>query len=120
MKNILIVEDNTDIRELLKLSIEMDGYTVNTAANGQEALETLSKLDPPCLILLDLMMPIMDGWKFVEELEKDKRLNSIPYVLLTAYAESGNDIKNARAIIKKPIDFEILNSTLKNFCTNKT
>lgn len=116
MKNILIIEDDADIRELLKLTLEIKGYTVQTANNGQEGLDILSRIDPPCLILLDLMMPVMDGWKFVEIFEKDTSLNSIPYALLTAYVENTNEIKNARAVIKKPIDLEILNSTLKNFC----
>ena len=115
-KNILIVEDDADISEILKFAIEMEGYTVCTAANGKEGLEVLSKIEAPCLILLDLMMPIMDGWAFAEALEKDPTLNSIPFVVVTAFAESAINIKKARAIIKKPVDLELLSSTIKKIC----
>ncbi|MDD4975691.1 MAG: response regulator [Bacteriovorax sp.] len=114
-KNILIIEDDADISEILKFAIELEGYTVYTAANGQEGLEALSKIEP-CLILLDLMMPIMDGWAFAEALEKDPTLNKIPFVVITAFAESAINIKKARGIIKKPVELELLNSTLKKFC----
>jgi CheY-like chemotaxis protein len=63
--NILIVDDARDIRLLLRVRLQKVGYTVADAANGQEALEHLAATtDRPCLILLDLMMPVMNGWEF--------------------------------------------------------
>lgn len=115
-KNILIIEDDADISEILKLAVEMEGYTAHTAANGQEGLLALSKTEKPCLILLDLMMPFMDGWAFAEALEKDPNLNTIPFVVVTAFAESAINIKKARDIINKPVDLELLRSILKNIC----
>lgn len=115
-KNILIVEDDEDIREILRLVIELEGYVVHTASNGQEGLEALAKIETPCLILLDLMMPVMDGWAFAEALEKDKLLTKIPFVIVSAFGENASNIKKARGTIKKPVDLALLKNTIKMFC----
>lgn len=115
-KEILIIEDDFDIREILKMSLEMEGYKVLTASNGVEGLSILSKFNHPCLILLDLMMPVMDGWTFAAEVEKDPTLGDIPIVLVTAYSEKAKSIKRAMGLIPKPIDFNTLIHTVKVHC----
>ena len=84
---ILIVEDAIDIRQLLQQLFELEGYTVDVASNGMEALTLLqSQSELPRVILLDLMMPVMDGFQFRELQVKDPRLASIPVLLMTADA----------------------------------
>lgn len=105
-KNILIVDDEEGIREVLQMSLEVEGYSVTTAANGKEAMDILAKSPHQGLILLDLMMPVMNGWEFVEAIQKSKYSN-IPIVLMTAYVDRVNDI-NVKDVIPKPMEFNAL------------
>src|SRR4051812_23507934 len=102
-KNILIVEDDEGIRETLVLALELEGYTVTTAGNGQEGLDVLPHMQTPCLILLDLMMPVMNGWAFAEALRADMVLAAIPVVVVTAFSERAARVTQARGVLKKPI-----------------
>ncbi|MBN2384514.1 response regulator [bacterium] len=82
MKKILVIEDDLSLLELEKAILE-DLYAVLTAENGEQALQLIQK-DKPDLIILDLMMPIMDGYQFCEEIKKHKELTKIPLVMVTA------------------------------------
>lgn len=76
---LLVIDDDHDTRVLLRDLLERAGYVVHTAANGREALSMVRKLDPkPRLILLDLQMPVMDGWQFLGELRREAALAGIP------------------------------------------
>jgi len=114
-KAILVIDDDPGIRDVLRMSLELEGYNVITAAEGKEALEALATIQRPCLILLDLMMPVMNGWQFAEAIEKDVVLAQIPVAIVTAYADKAAAIK-AEAIIKKPIDLEALYQVVKKWC----
>src|SRR5690348_14321981 len=107
---ILIIEDDLDIREVLAETLADRGFGVVTAANGRDAIGVLLSMpDPPSVILVDLMMPIMDGYAFLEECQKDLLLASIPVAIFTA--GNGIDRKRlgaARPVIAKPIDLEKL------------
>ncbi len=110
-KKILLVEDDVDIQYLMKQLLESEGYDVNCAANGKEALEKLrdNSYDPN-LIILDLLMPIMDGYQFCQEQIKDDRLAQIPLIVMSAERDI-RGIKTAiRATdyIKKPLDIDTL------------
>jgi CheY-like chemotaxis protein len=113
---VLVVEDDPAIRNFLKLALEAEGYRVETATQGQEALDMLPKLPTPCLILLDLMMPVMDGWEFARALRKDMILASIPVALVTAYAEEAKTFSGAQTVIRKPIDLDLLLQVVRRFC----
>jgi CheY-like chemotaxis protein len=115
-RTILIVEDDAAIRTALQLALEMEGYSVKTASQGQEALELLPRMDTPCLILLDLMMPIMNGWEFARALRQDMVLAPIPVALVTAYSEEASQFQGAQALIKKPVDLELLYQVVRKFC----
>ena len=80
---ILIVEDDGDIREVVAQILEHHGYQVEGAADGEQALALLREGGPPHLILLDLMMPGMNGWSFHAELLREKTLAAIPVVILS-------------------------------------
>ena len=75
---ILVVDDDPDIRDSLREVLEDEGYGTSCVANGREALDFLRSGKRPCVILLDLMMPVMDGWQFLEEQKRDPALAAIP------------------------------------------
>lgn len=118
-KCILIVEDDPDIRTIAKMCLGAEGFRTLTAANGKEALEILEKERHLCLILLDLMMPVMDGWAFAEAISKIESLNQIPIIVATAFAEEAHTVINAQKILKKPVGFEQLKSVAHEFCREK-
>jgi CheY-like chemotaxis protein len=113
---ILLVEDDADIRTTLKEVLELEGYEVVTAGNGKEAFETLQKMkDSPRLILLDLMMPIMNGWEFLEAQQATAVLASIPVVVVSAAGDKAKSAK-AQGFVKKPIEVDGLLKMIKQYC----
>jgi CheY-like chemotaxis protein len=116
-KNILLVEDNADSREMLALILQGEGYNVWEAGNGQEALEMLERLPRPCIILLDLMMPVMDGWEFRLRQQQDPRLSSIPVVVVSAVHDAdAHAALAATRWLKKPLDIGVLLQTVGVHC----
>jgi CheY-like chemotaxis protein len=117
MPSIMIVEDDRDTREMLGRFLELEGFDVRTAANGQLALEALQREEEPCLILLDLMMPVMNGWQFREQQVRDPRFSRIPVIVVTA-AGPRDDIPeiNADGWLSKPVDFDRLLATIGSLC----
>src|SRR5690606_28206772 len=86
-KTILVVEDDADIREVLREVLEVEGFTVRTADNGKVGLEALEEIGRPCLILLDLMMPVMNGLEFLAALRARSAPRSPPVVIVSAYSD---------------------------------
>jgi CheY-like chemotaxis protein len=116
---ILVVEDDEDAREALIAILEMRGYSAVPASNGREALNYLqSAPDRPDLIILDLWMPVMDGWRFRKEQKKDPKLAKVPVVVVTALSDSAN--VDADEIIIKPVDVDRLLETVSHYCTPET
>jgi CheY-like chemotaxis protein len=115
-KSILIVEDDPDILMALKAFLEVEDYTVRTAENGFEAMKLLSDGKMPNLILLDMKMPVMNGWQFaIEFLAKHDHLS--PIVVMTAAADASlraNDI-NAIGWVAKPFDLDELLKVVKKY-----
>ncbi len=110
MPSILVVDDDRDIRETLAEVLEVAGHTVSKASNGGEALDAL-RAKPAEVILLDLMMPVMDGWTFVREQQADAALADIPIVVVTA-APVDAPIPGVRAYLPKPFDLDRLLSVV--------
>jgi CheY-like chemotaxis protein len=108
---VLVVDDERDLRETLCEVLESDGYTVLQAQNGKEAL-ALALQTEPCLILLDLMMPVMSGWQMMEALVEDGRLSSTPVVVVSA---SHDAPKTAQAFLPKPFELDALLATVERF-----
>lgn len=108
---LLVVDDDAGSLAALTDILSMEGYLVETMSNGQEALDHLRAAEaPPDLIILDLFMPVMDGWQFLDEMKIDPRLSPlhIPVIIVTAL----NAKVDADAIIRKPIDLERLLHTI--------
>jgi CheY-like chemotaxis protein len=104
-KTVLVVDDSADVRLSLELLLPMFGYTVATAANGQEALDYLHAHEPPCAILLDLRMPVMGGDRFREEQLREPALAGIPVVVVSGEIdlEGRADLGNV-VTLGKPAD----------------
>lgn len=113
-KGVLVVEDDNVIRESLREVLTEEGYTVATAQHGKEALTRLTELRPK-VILLDLMMPVMDGWQVLEALQQDAALASIPVVVVSASREP-RPLSGATAILRKPINLPALLEQVERHC----
>jgi two-component system, chemotaxis family, chemotaxis protein CheY len=111
---ILVVEDNEDIREAIAEILEQEGYRVAVAEDGVHALELLTEVARPCLLLVDLVMPKMDGWLLLQALSKNDRLATIPVVVLSA-ASSASQLEG-RIVVKKPVDMAILLQIVREHC----
>jgi CheY-like chemotaxis protein len=113
------VDDDAGIRQLLLLFLEHKGYTAKSAANGLEALNQLQPDQPlPMLILLDLMMPIMDGATFRQAQLSDPRIAAIPVVVLSAAEniQAQAPLLTANAYVPKPIEFDSLLQIIEQYC----
>src|SRR5947208_6432557 len=81
---VLIVEDDEDLREMMAQLLTLEGFQAATVANGREALEYLNSGARPDVILLDLMMPVMDGWEFRRRQQADPAVSGVPVIVLSA------------------------------------
>jgi two-component system, OmpR family, alkaline phosphatase synthesis response regulator PhoP len=108
---ILIVEDEEEIRELVRYNLERQGYRVATAASGEEAMRAVHE-EPPNLVLLDLMLPAMDGWEVCKQLKREPTTQQIPVIMLTAKGEESDMVLGlelgADDYISKPFSPRVL------------
>ena len=100
-RSVLIVDDDEALRETMAEALGDEGFTVACSAHGLDALKLLRSGLRPDVILLDLMMPVMDGWSFREQQSRDPALASIPVVVVTAAHALSKPI-DARAVVRKP------------------
>ena len=118
----MIVEDDRDVREAIAEALSDHGHTVIEAGNGAEALRALRDgRPPPELILLDIMMPVMDGWQFRAEQVKDPVLAPIPVIVLSAHA-AGADAASDMAVtafLKKPVRLDALLDAIGKHATRR-
>jgi len=112
MARILVVDDEKDIRNLLRQVLEHAGYQVETAANGREALEMVER-SLPDLMLLDIMMPELDGWEVCRQVKSKQKTKHLPVILLTVRNQPldkivGTEVVGADDYITKPFDLDDL------------
>jgi CheY-like chemotaxis protein len=117
---ILVVEDDEALREGLADALLLEGYRVESAENGQTALHILKAGLRPCLILLDLMMPVMDGWTFRKELMKDPALADIPVVVMTAASAAAARGVATHTTLWKPLQMETVVNVIQQHCPSPT
>jgi CheY-like chemotaxis protein len=113
---VLIVEDDEDLRDMMAQLLTIEGYDAATVANGREALEYLHTSAPPHVILLDLMMPVMDGWEFRRQQQADPDLARVPVIVLSALDAGRAANVEATAFLKKPLDFDRLLELVRLHC----
>ena len=115
---ILVVEDDSHIQDSMAHALSDEDYEVVTASNGQEGIEALHRIGKPCLVLLDLVMPVLDGWGFLEKLDRD----DVPIVVLSAHIVDWKTMRIASLLrkpagfLRKPFELEKLLEIVKIYC----
>jgi CheY-like chemotaxis protein len=110
---ILLVEDDTGIRETVVECLASEGYAVDAVANGADALAWLGREPPPDLVVLDLVMPVMNGAELLGRIRADARIADLPVVLMTAaMPSSALPIPKADAVLSKPFELDALLDTV--------
>lgn len=114
---ILLVEDDFDVRDMMTIFLESEGYQVTAVENGQEAINFLKQSRTPNLILLDLMMPVMNGWEFRKRQRQDPNLSKIPVIIISADANIHEEAIQLGAdnYLTKPIEFETLLEVIRKY-----
>lgn len=116
-KTLLVVEDHAVSREGLSILLGREGYQVVTAADGREALAHLHRGVRPCLILLDMMMPGMDGWSFLKEVRADPALVPIPVAIMAESGEREWAVSlGAVECLRKPVDVDHVLDAVRRHC----
>ncbi len=112
---VLVVEDDSSVRDMMATLLTLEGYDATTAENGQEALDRLRSGYKPHVILLDLMMPVMDGFVFREAQQHDPDLADIPVIVLTA-VPTALAAAVADVVLSKPVNFDRLLTEVRAHC----
>ena len=115
MCRVLVIEDDEVIRESMSELLELEGFEVVTACNGREALEAVRAGPRPCAVLLDLFMPVMDGWQFLAAIEAERELADLPVTVVSAAGDRVSGI-GRRRFLRKPVSLDALVATLRRSC----
>jgi CheY-like chemotaxis protein len=114
---ILIVEDDADLREMMAQLLTLEGFSPYAVSNGREALDYLRTSERPDVILLDLMMPVMDGWEFRRVQQSEPALADVPVIILSALdAARADEVGGPTEFLKKPLDFDRLLALVRRHC----
>jgi PAS domain S-box-containing protein len=111
---VLVVEDEQDLREMIRDALELNGYAVVTAEDGQDALGKIDDIEKVCLVILDLLMPVMNGWDFIHKLRQRSELAAVPIVVHTS--APGPAPAGVARVLQKPLLFERLLSVVRDYC----
>jgi CheY-like chemotaxis protein len=113
---VLIVEDDEDLRDMMAQMLTIEGFATAAVSNGREALDYLHSTNKPQVILLDLMMPVMDGWEFRRQQKADPEIAPVPVIVLSALDQGRAAPVDADAFLKKPLDFDRLLGLVRDHC----
>lgn len=111
---VLLVEDEEELRETMREALELNGYEVVAARDGQAALDELDRIGHICMVLLDLFMPRMNGWDFLTEMRRRPAMSDVPVIIHSSapnLAPAG-----VTRVLQKPMAFERLLSVVREFC----
>lgn len=116
---ILLVDDDSDSREGMSALLEMEGYKVVQAGNGQEALDTLKKITRlPLAVVLDMAMPVLDGRGFLEQRARDRILAAIPVIVVSG-SKPNDKLSNVEAFFQKPVEIARLLESISHIETSR-
>jgi CheY-like chemotaxis protein len=111
---VLVIEDEPELREMMRDSLELNGYAVVTAEDGQDALSKIPDIEHLCLVILDLIMPVMNGWDFVEKMRQRIELAAVP--VLVHSSATGRAPAGVTRVLQKPVVFEDLLEVVRQYC----
>lgn len=115
--DILVVDDDADIRESLKLALELEGYAIGLARHGGEAWDLLSSGRLPSLVLLDLAMPVLDGAGLLARVRASPTIAAVPVVILTAFGSLAAEVRAlAQDCLFKPVDLDAVLAVAARHC----
>ena len=115
---ILVVEDEKELREMMSEALELSGYSVVAAAEGQAALNAIERTESLCLVLLDLLMPGMDGWAFFKEMRARPEYASVPVIVHSSAPASAP--QGATRVLQKPVELDRLLDAVHEFCSPRS
>ena len=120
-ETVLVVDDDPQIRESLSELLDYKGYSVLQAENGRRALDVLKAVPPrtPCIVVLDLAMPVLDGHQFLKYRAEDPRLRHIPVVVVSANPRPPQPLEGIEAYLQKPLEPEVLLEIIRRTCDEK-
>jgi CheY-like chemotaxis protein len=119
MACVLIVEDDPDVREFMELLLQSSGYETMSAPNGLEALAQMRQRRP-CVVLLDLMMPVMNGWEFRERQLAETAIRDVPVVCVSAVFDPHQVVQRLRVpCVRKPVEFPELLQKVEHACRTR-
>ena len=113
---VFLIEDEEELREMMREALELNGYSVVTAEEGSQALAKLSAIQNLCLVILDLVMPGMNGWDFFKAMRQRVEFGAVPVVVYTS--SPGRAPQGATRVLQKPMTFERLLSTVREYCAS--
>lgn len=115
--SVLVVDDDEDIRDVLSVLLETEGFHVDTARDGLEALEQLKSGPPPAVVLLDMMMPRMDGESLVREMKRDPTVAAVPIVIMSGHSAVREKAESLAAddCLVKPVEVDELLRVVRRF-----
>jgi two-component system chemotaxis response regulator CheY len=111
---VLLVEDEEELREMMREALEMHGYSVVATHDGQAALDALDRIEHLCMVLLDLLMPGMNGWDFFEKMRERPDLSHVPVVVHSSAPHRAP--AGVTRVLQKPLKLERLLATVGEFC----
>jgi CheY-like chemotaxis protein len=111
---VLVVEDEEELREMMRDVLERQGYAVVAASDGQAALDALPRIDSLCLVLLDLLMPGMDGWDFFDAFRTHPELAAVPVVVHSSAPSRAP--KGVTQVLQKPVKLDRLLAVVREYC----
>jgi CheY-like chemotaxis protein len=114
--NVLVIEEEDEARHVLMEILELEGFKVHGFSNGAEALNYLNNSEQPCLIVLDILMPVMDGRQLRAAMLRDAEMAKIPLVVVTALDSSAAKGMGAVKVLKKPVDVDALLNVVRENC----
>ena len=114
---VLVVEDEEDLREMMREALELNGYRVATAHDGQQAFAEIARIEHLCLVILDLLMPGMNGWDFFDQMRQRAELAAVPVVVHSSAPDRAP--AGVNRVLQKPLELTRLLAVVSEYCAKE-